>query len=55
MMIRFNDIPYVGVTVWALIAIAMKHGDVNMLRNLATFLALALISITIIRSSRTDN
>ncbi|MEY3332119.1 MAG: hypothetical protein RLZZ176_419 [Cyanobacteriota bacterium] len=55
MMIRFNDIPYVGVTVWALIAIAIKHSDVDMLRNLATFLVFALISITIIRSSRTDN
>ncbi|MFM6180869.1 MAG: tryptophan-rich sensory protein [Cuspidothrix sp.] len=52
MMIRFKDIPYVSVTVWALIAIAIKHGDVNILRDLAIFLAFALISITIIKSSR---
>ncbi|MFM7408872.1 MAG: tryptophan-rich sensory protein [Cuspidothrix sp.] len=55
MAIRFKDVGYVGVTVWALIAIAIKHNDVNILRNFALFLAFALISITIIKSSRTDN
>jgi hypothetical protein len=52
MMIRFNDIPYVGVTIWALIAIAVKDYDVNILPNFPTFLAFALISITIVKNSR---
>jgi uncharacterized membrane protein YoaK (UPF0700 family) len=50
MVIRYNDIAYTGVTVWALIAIAVKHSNIDLLRNLGLFLAFILIGITIIKS-----
>ncbi|MTJ13467.1 tryptophan-rich sensory protein [Anabaena sp. UHCC 0187] len=48
--IRYKDIAYTGVTVWALIAIAVKHSNIDVLRNLAIFLAVILIFLAIIKS-----
>jgi hypothetical protein len=45
--IRYKDIPYTGVTVWALIAIAVKHSNIDLLRNLAIFLAVILIFLVV--------
>jgi len=46
-VIRYKDIPYTGVTVWALIAIAVKHSNIDLLRNLAIFLAVILIFLVV--------
>jgi len=51
-VIRYKDIAYTGVTVWALIAIAVKHSNIDILRNLALFLAAILILLGMIKSLR---
>jgi hypothetical protein len=52
--IRYKDIPYTGVTVWALIAIAVKHSNIDVLRNLAIFLAFILTSIMLFKTQIKD-
>ena len=47
-VIRYKDIAYAGVTVWALIAIAVKHSNIDVLRNLSIFLAVILIFLAAI-------
>jgi hypothetical protein len=51
-VIRYKDIAYTGVTVWALIAIAVKHSNIDILRNLSIFLAIILMFLVIIQSWR---
>ncbi|MTJ51661.1 tryptophan-rich sensory protein [Anabaena sp. UHCC 0253] len=46
---RYKDIAYAGVTVWALIAIAVKHSNIDVLRNFAIFLAVMLVFVAIIK------
>ena len=45
-----RDFAYTGVTVWALIAIAIKQWNNSLLRNLALILAIALILMITIKS-----
>ncbi len=49
--IRYKDIAYTGVTVWALIAIAIKHSNIELLRNGSIFLVVILIFLAIIKST----
>jgi len=51
-IIRYRDFAYTGVTIWALIAIAIKHSNIEILMNLSIFLAVILIFIVIIQSWR---
>lgn len=51
-VIQYRDIPYAGVTIWAVIAISVKHWDNSLIRNVALFLAIALILTAIIKTSR---
>jgi hypothetical protein len=53
--VQRRDIAYTGVTVWALIAIAVKQWNNPLLRNLAIGLALAIAFVVIIQNSRTQN
>ncbi len=46
---RYKDIAYAGVTFWALIAIAIKHSNIDLLRNLAIFLGFTPIWVAIIK------
>ncbi|MBD2198205.1 MULTISPECIES: tryptophan-rich sensory protein [Calothrix] len=48
-VIQRRDIAYVGVTVWAILAIAVKHWNNPILRNVAIALVIALVVITIIK------
>ncbi|MDJ0799284.1 MAG: tryptophan-rich sensory protein [Calothrix sp. MO_167.B12] len=43
--IRGEDIVYPGVTVWALVAIAIKHGNIPILRIIAILCAIALVGM----------
>jgi hypothetical protein len=43
--IRGEDIVYPGVTVWALVAIAIKHGNIPTLKTVAIFCVIALVGI----------
>ena len=43
MVIQGRDFAYTGVTVWALVAIAIKHWNNSLLRNVALILAIALV------------
>lgn len=52
-VIQRRDIAYAGVTVWAILAIAIKHWNNPILRNVALALVIALVLIAIIKSSRT--
>ncbi|MDB9373012.1 tryptophan-rich sensory protein [Nodularia sphaerocarpa] len=45
-----RDFAYTGVTVWALVAIALKQWNNSLLRNLALILALALVLMITIKS-----
>jgi hypothetical protein len=51
-VIRYRDFAYTGVTIWALIAIAIKHSNIETLMNLSIFLAGILMFIVIIQSWR---
>ncbi|TBR57022.1 hypothetical protein B4U84_26695 [Westiellopsis prolifica IICB1] len=51
-VVKCQDIAYVGVTLWAIFAIALKQWNNPMLRNVALVLAIALVVITIIKTSR---
>ncbi|KOP27175.1 hypothetical protein AMR41_07475 [Hapalosiphon sp. MRB220] len=53
-IIQRRDIAYTGVTVWATFAIALKHWNNPTLRNVALILAITLVVITIVKSSRTQ-
>ncbi|MBD2136841.1 tryptophan-rich sensory protein [Anabaena sp. FACHB-1237] len=44
-VIKCEDIPYSSVTVWALIAIAVKHWDKALIRNSALILAMMIFSL----------
>ncbi|MBD2202190.1 tryptophan-rich sensory protein [Calothrix sp. FACHB-1219] len=48
-VIQRRDIAYVGVTVWAILAIAVKHWNNPILRNVAIALVIALVVITIVK------
>ncbi|QIR40837.1 tryptophan-rich sensory protein [Tolypothrix sp. PCC 7910] len=52
MLIQRQDIAYTGVTLWAILAIAIKHWNNPILRNVALALVIALVLITIIKISR---
>ncbi|WP_338026921.1 hypothetical protein [Trichormus azollae] len=52
MVIKYRDIPYAGVTVWALFAIALKHWDDSLIRNVALLVAIVLMNIAIIQRWR---
>ncbi|BAZ00529.1 hypothetical protein NIES37_45240 [Tolypothrix tenuis PCC 7101] len=47
-----QDIAYTGVTVWAILAIAIKHWNNPLLRNVALALVIALVLITIFKIRR---
>lgn len=49
-----RDIAYPGVTVWALVAVAIKHWDNPTLRIVALVCAVALILLIFIKNSRTQ-
>ncbi|NDJ22371.1 tryptophan-rich sensory protein [Nostoc sp. B(2019)] len=51
-VIQRRDIAYTGVTLWALVANALKHSDNSMLRNTVLFLAIVLILTATINSLR---
>ena len=54
MVIQRRDIAYTGVTVWALVAIALKHFDNSMLRNTVFILAIFLVLTATINRLRTQ-
>ncbi|MEH1805285.1 tryptophan-rich sensory protein [Nostoc sp.] len=54
MVIQRRDIAYTGVTVWALVAIAVKHSDNSMLRNTVLILAIVLVLTATINRLRTQ-
>jgi hypothetical protein len=45
-----RDFAYTGVTVWALVAIAIQQWNNSLLRNLALILAIALLVIITMKS-----
>jgi len=49
-VIQRRDFAYTGVTVWALVAIALKQWNNSLLRNLALILAIALVLIMTMKS-----
>ncbi len=49
MVIKYRDIPYTGVTVWALVAIALKHWDYSLIRNVAFVVTIVVMIIAIIQ------
>ncbi|BAY30305.1 hypothetical protein NIES2107_21490 [Nostoc carneum NIES-2107] len=51
-VIQRQDIAYTGVTVWAILAIAIKHWNNPLLRNVALALVIALVLIAIFKISR---
>ncbi|MCL6751346.1 tryptophan-rich sensory protein [Nostoc sp. CCCryo 231-06] len=53
-VIQRRDIAYTGVTLWALVAIALKHSDNSMLRNTVLVLAIVLVLTTMINIRRTQ-
>ncbi|RCJ24693.1 hypothetical protein A6770_03270 [Nostoc minutum NIES-26] len=55
--IQRQDIAYMGVTVWALVAIAIKHWNNSLLRNVALVLVIVLIAIATIKNlpNRSDS
>ncbi|WP_353932092.1 tryptophan-rich sensory protein [Okeanomitos corallinicola TIOX110] len=52
MVLNYQDIAYTGVTVWALVAIAVKHGDHSIIRNTALGLAIVLMVIIFMKGWR---
>lgn len=50
MVIQYQDFAYTGVTVWALVAIAIKHWQNSLLTSLALIFAIALVAMIIINS-----
>ncbi|WP_414565289.1 MULTISPECIES: tryptophan-rich sensory protein [unclassified Anabaena] len=48
--IQRRDIAYTGVTVWAVVAIALKHWNISLLRNTALILAMALVLLITMKS-----
>ena len=52
--VQRRDIAYPGVTVWALVAIAVKHWDNPTLRIVALVSAVALVLLIFVKSSRTQ-
>lgn len=52
--VQRRDIAYPGVTVWALVAIAIKHWDNPTLRIVALVCAVALVLLIFVKSSRTQ-
>ncbi|MBW4564118.1 MAG: tryptophan-rich sensory protein [Mojavia pulchra JT2-VF2] len=50
--IQRQDIAYAGVIVWALVAIAIKHWNDPLLKNVALILAIVLVAIAIIKNLR---
>ncbi|MEH2169231.1 MAG: hypothetical protein V7K41_21745 [Nostoc sp.] len=53
-VIQRRDIAYAGVTLWALVANALKHSDNSMLRNTVLVLAIVLVLSATINSLRTQ-
>jgi hypothetical protein len=51
-VIQRQDIAYTGVIVWGLVAIAIKHWNNPLLRNVALILAIVLILIATIKNLR---
>ncbi|MBE9198947.1 MULTISPECIES: tryptophan-rich sensory protein [unclassified Nodularia (in: cyanobacteria)] len=52
--IQRRDFAYTGVTIWALVAIALKQWNNSLLRNLALVLAIALLVIITIKSLQNE-
>jgi hypothetical protein len=55
MVINYRDVAYTGVTVWALFAIAVKHGDILIIRNVALGLAIFLMVLIFLKGWRNTN
>jgi hypothetical protein len=53
-VIQRRDIAYTGVTLWALVAIALKHSNNSMLRNTVLVLAIVLVLTATITIRRTQ-
>lgn len=52
--IQRRDFAYTGVTIWALVAIALKQWNNSLLRNMALVLAIALVVIITIKSLQNE-
>jgi hypothetical protein len=55
MVINYRDVVYSSVTVWALVAIAVKHGDILIIRNVALGLAIFLMVLFFLKGWRNTN
>jgi hypothetical protein len=55
MVSNYRDVAYSGVTVWALIAIAVKHGDILVIRNTALGLAILLVVLIFVKGLYNPN
>jgi hypothetical protein len=51
-IITCNDIIYVYVTFWTLIAIAIRHSNIDLVRNLGIFLPIICLVVALIKRSR---
>ncbi|MFM6000958.1 MAG: hypothetical protein ACKPCI_05955 [Dolichospermum sp.] len=51
-IIKCDDIIYVYVTFWILIAIAIKHSNIDLVRNLGIFLPMICLLVALIKRSR---
>ena len=49
-VIQRRDFAYTGVTVWALVAIALKQWNNSLLRNVSLILAIALVLMITMKS-----
>ncbi|GAA6616542.1 tryptophan-rich sensory protein [Scytonema sp. NUACC26] len=50
--IQYQDSAYIGVTIWALVAVGVKNWDKATVRNLAIVLAIALLILLVVRVFR---
>lgn len=55
MILNYRDVAYTGVTVWALLAIAVKHGDNSIIRNTALGLGILLMVLIFMKGWRNAN
>ncbi|MBI1242468.1 tryptophan-rich sensory protein [Umezakia ovalisporum] len=54
MVIQGRDFAYTGVTVWALVAIALKQSNSSLLRNLALVSAIALVLMIVMKCIKNE-
>ncbi|NET01899.1 MAG: tryptophan-rich sensory protein [Sphaerospermopsis sp. SIO1G2] len=55
MVINYRDLPYTGVTVWAFLAIAVKHGDNFLITTAALGLGILLIILMFMKGLGNTN